>query len=195
MIQCHRLHHVLGILQGVSILSSCSVERSEHRQETPSSSVTSSQSIYCTLVMYQYQPGRNLKVPMPSNHPAFTTMHAAQRKLLSQPLLQVNIATKKVECTVQGVQPIPRGLTVEQASGQLLSTTGHLVLPASHASLQIYDPLLDRHVAGVQVRPEQHRNLSRNLLLSSSGLEYHTRDGWLSWQVSTAHDSSGGLHS
>ena len=101
---------------------------------------------------------------MPSNHPAFTTMHAVQRKLLSQPLLQVNIATKKVECTVQGVQPIPRGLTVEQASGQLLSTTGHLVLPASHASLQIYDPLLDRHVAGVQVRPEQHRNLSRNLL-------------------------------
>ena len=103
--------------------------------------------------------------------------------------MQVNIATKKVECTVQGVQPIPRGLTIEQASGQLLSTTGHLVLPASHASLQIYDPLLDRHVASVQVRPDQHRNLS--LLFSGSGLGHHTRDGWLSRQASTAHDSRG----
>ena len=69
--------------------------------------------------------------------------------------MQVNIATKKVECTVQGVQPIPRGLAIEQACGQLLSTTGHLILPASHASLQIYDPLMDRHVASVQVGSRQ----------------------------------------
>ena len=67
----------------------------------------------------------------------------------------MNIATKKVECTVQGVQPIPRGLAIEQACGQLLSTTGHLILPASHASLQIYDPLMDRHVASVQVGSRQ----------------------------------------
>ena len=64
---------------------------------------------------------------------------------------QVNNATRKVECSVQGVQPPPRGLTLHQAAGQLLGGSGHLALPAANGSLQIYDPLTDRHVAQIQV--------------------------------------------
>ena len=63
---------------------------------------------------------------------------------------QVNNATRKVECSVQGVQPPPRGLSLGQAAGQLLGGSGHLALPAGNASLQIYDPLTDRHVANIQ---------------------------------------------
>ena len=65
--------------------------------------------------------------------------------------VQVNNATRKLECSVQGVQPPPRGLPVDAAAGQLLGGSGHLVLPAGNASLQIYDPLTDRHVAHIQV--------------------------------------------
>ena len=75
-----------------------------------------------------------------------------QKTYSPEPVLaQVNMATKKVECLVQGIQPIPRRLSVLEAGGQLLGSTGHLALPASNASLQIYDPLMGRHVASLQV--------------------------------------------
>ena len=53
---------------------------------------------------------------------------------------------------MQGVQPAAQGPAARcsrrAAAG---GSSGHLVLPAGNASLQIYDPLTDRHVAHIQV--------------------------------------------
>ncbi|KAG2432689.1 hypothetical protein HYH02_006674 [Chlamydomonas schloesseri] len=89
----------------------------------------------------------------------------------------VNVATMKVECSVQGLRPSPLGLLppagVAGGAAALLppgaggaavgggaGSGGVLVVPAENAALQFYDVGRDRHMQLVQVAPRNAVSLS-----------------------------------
>lgn len=72
---------------------------------------------------------------------------------MTRPVLcQVNMATRLVECSIFGLQPLPRGLADPSCSAALLLPGGgELVTAAPNASLQFYSLAQDRHIDRLQV--------------------------------------------
>lgn len=77
----------------------------------------------------------------------------------------INTATMRVEASVHGLRPAPPAAALAAAGyGACCSAsssspagvvqqplTGHVVLPAEHATLQFFDMNRDRHIARLQV--------------------------------------------
>ena len=73
---------------------------------------------------------------------------------LGLPLVQVNLATMTVTCSIHGLRQMPRPLPVQGpfTPAVVAGATGELVVPGDNALLQFYDLVHDRHIAKLQVR-------------------------------------------
>ena len=71
--------------------------------------------------------------------------------VLMECVLQVNTATRTVDCSILGLQPPPRQLGNTPSAALLLPGGGELVLAAPNACLQFYSLTHDRHIDRLQV--------------------------------------------
>ncbi len=79
--------------------------------------------------------------------------------------MQVNIAAKRVACSIHGLRPPVKG--IPKTVAVLVPGTGELALAGEGALLQIFDPSRNRHVDKVQVRCSSSSSLRPPLLQSN----------------------------
>jgi hypothetical protein len=99
-------------------------------------------------------------------HPASNALHRLVLSHSDNTVRLVNAAAWRVELSIHGLRPPPPAAALAAAGyGACVSAaasspagvvvqpgSGHVVLPAEHATLQFFDMLRDRHVARLQVR-------------------------------------------
>ncbi|GAX72998.1 hypothetical protein CEUSTIGMA_g450.t1 [Chlamydomonas eustigma] len=86
----------------------------------------------------------------------------------------INTASMKVESSIFGLRPLPRGLPPRAAASGatvLQPGTGHLLVPSENAELQVFDTVHNRHVSLFKIINRNHvsmqeRGFSYNLMPS-----------------------------